>query len=39
MKLVIYGYAAFTAGQYPGAFGKVGGRDSTAGNGLVNPTF
>jgi hypothetical protein len=39
VKLVIYGYAAFTAGRYPQAFGKVGGLDSTGGQGLVAPTF
>lgn len=39
VKLVVYGYAAFTAGRYPQAFGKVGGVDSVAGQGLVTPTF
>ena len=39
VKLVIYGYAAFTAGRYPTAFGKTGGLDVTAGNGQIAPTF
>jgi HK97 family phage major capsid protein len=39
VKLVIYGYAAFTAGRYPQAVGKVGGVDATGGQGLVAPTF
>jgi HK97 family phage major capsid protein len=38
-KLVVYGYAAFTAGRYPAASAKVGGLDSTATFGLVAPTF
>lgn len=38
-KLVVYGYAAFTAGRYPAATAKVGGLDSTATFGLVAPTF
>jgi hypothetical protein len=38
-KLVIYGYAAFTAGRYPQAVGKAGGLDTVAGQGLVAPTF
>jgi HK97 family phage major capsid protein len=37
--LVVYNYAAFTAGRYPGATGKVGGLDTVGGNGLVAPTF
>ena len=37
--LVVYGYAAFSAGRYPTAFGKVGGLDSTATFGLVAPSF
>jgi HK97 family phage major capsid protein len=37
-KLVVYGYAAFTAGRYPKAVGKVGGLDTTT-NGLIAPTF
>lgn len=39
VKLVIYGYAAFTAGRYPVAFSKIGGLDSTATFGQVAPTF
>jgi len=39
VKLVVYGYAAFTAGRYPQAFAKFGGLDTGAGNGLVAPTF
>ncbi|SDG95413.1 phage major capsid protein [Klenkia brasiliensis] len=39
VKLAVYGYAAFTAGRYPQAFAKFGGLDTTAGNGLVTPTF
>ena len=38
-KLVVYGYAAFTAGRYPAASAKVGGLDTTATYGLVAPTF
>ncbi|WP_235780855.1 phage major capsid protein [Sinomonas notoginsengisoli] len=38
-KLVVYGYVAFTAGRYPQAVAKVGGVDTTAGNGLIAPTF
>lgn len=38
-KLVVYNYAAFTAGRYPGAVAKVGGVDTVAGNGLIAPTF
>ena len=37
--LAVYGYAAFSAGRYPTAFGKVGGVDSTATFGLVAPSF
>jgi HK97 family phage major capsid protein len=37
--LAIYGYAAFTAGRYPGASYQVGGADSTATFGFVAPTF
>jgi HK97 family phage major capsid protein len=33
IKSVVYGYAAATAGRYPGAFSKI------AGTGLVAPTF
>lgn len=39
VKLVIYGYAAFTAGRYPTAVGRVGGADTVAAQGLVAPTF
>ncbi len=39
VKLVIYGYAAFTAGRYPVAFSKVGGADSGAGFGQIAPVF
>ena len=38
VKIVAYGYAAFTAGRYPGAFGKIGGLDTTT-NGLIAPSF
>lgn len=37
-KLVIYSYAAFTAGRYPAATGKIGGLDTTT-NGQVAPAF
>lgn len=33
VKLVVYGYSAFTAGRYPGAHGTIGG------TGLVTPTY
>jgi HK97 family phage major capsid protein len=33
IKSVVYGYAAFTAGRYPGAVSKI------SGTGLVAPTF
>ena len=39
VKLVTYGYIAYSAGRYPTAFSKVGGLDSTATFGLVAPTF
>lgn len=39
VKLVAYGYAAFTAGRYPTAVGVVGGNAGTAGFGLIAPTF
>jgi HK97 family phage major capsid protein len=39
VKLVIYGYAAFTAGRYPQAVARIGGADTAAGNGLIAPTF
>ncbi len=38
VKVVSYGYAAFTAGRFPGAFGKIGGLDTTT-NGLIAPSF
>lgn len=38
VKLVVYGYAAFTAGRYPTAVGVIGG-NAGAGFGLVAPTF
>jgi HK97 family phage major capsid protein len=38
-KLVVYGYAAFTAGRYPAAVSKIGGNAGTAGFGLIAPTF
>lgn len=38
-KLVAYNYAAFTSGRYPGSVGKIGGLDTTATFGQVNPTF
>ena len=38
VKLVLYGYAAFTAGRYPAAFGIAGG-NSGAGFGQIAPTF
>lgn len=33
VKLVVYGFSAFTAGRYPGAHGTIGG------TGLVTPAF
>jgi hypothetical protein len=39
IKLVAYGYTAFTAGRYPQGVARVGGADATAGQGLVAPTF
>lgn len=39
VELVLYNYAAFTAGRYPTAVAQVGGNATTAGNGLVAPTF
>ena len=36
--LVVYSYAAFTAGRYPSAVGVIGG-NAAAGFGLVAPTF
>ncbi|MFI2650198.1 phage major capsid protein [Micromonospora fulviviridis] len=38
VKLVLFNYAAFTAGRYPAAFGVAGG-NSGAGFGQVAPTF
>ncbi|MFZ8528442.1 hypothetical protein ACO1NJ_14055, partial [Staphylococcus aureus] len=38
VKLVAYGYAAFTAGRYPLATALIGG-NAGAGNGLIAPTF
>ena len=37
--LVVEGYAAFTAGRYPTAVGKIGGLDATATWGHVAPSF
>lgn len=39
VKLVVAGYAAFTAGRFPTSTGVVGGNAGTAGFGLVAPTF
>lgn len=39
VKLVIYGYAAFTSGRYPKAVAQIGGADTVAGNGQVAPAF
>lgn len=38
VELVLYNYAAFTAGRYPAAVAQVGG-NAAAGFGLVAPTF
>lgn len=38
-KLVVYGYVAFTAERYPEASSKVGGLDTVAGDGLIQPVF
>lgn len=38
-KLLCYGYAAFTAGRYPTAFGVIGGNATTSGAGLIAPTW
>jgi HK97 family phage major capsid protein len=38
VKLVVYGYVAFTAGRYPTAVSLIGG-NATVGNGLVAPSF
>lgn len=41
VKLVLYNYAAFTAGRYPVAFGQVGGNESAGAGayGQIAPTF
>ena len=39
VTLAAYNYAAFTAGRYPAAFGKVGGVDATGANGLQAPVY
>lgn len=39
LKLVAYGYIAFTAARYPAATAIVGGNAGTAGFGQVAPTF
>ncbi|MEU4592921.1 phage major capsid protein [Micromonospora aurantiaca (nom. illeg.)] len=39
VKLVLFNYAAFTAGRYPAAFGVAGGNAGTAGFGQVAPAF
>ena len=39
VTIVGYNYAAFTAGRYPAAVGKVGGADATGANGLQAPTY
>ena len=39
VKMVAYGYSAFTAGRYPNATSRVGGADTVAAQGLVAPTF
>ena len=39
VTIVGYNYAAFTAGRYPSAIGKVGGVDTVAAQGLVAPSF
>ena len=33
VKMVVYGYSAYTAGRYPNAFALIGG------TGLVTPSF
>lgn len=38
VELVLYNYAAFTAGRYATAVAQVGG-NASAGNGLIAPTF
>lgn len=39
VKMVAYSYAAFTAGRYPQAVGRVGGADTVASHGLSAPSF
>ena len=39
VKLVAYGYIAFTAARFPKATAVIGGNAGTAGFGLVAPTF
>lgn len=39
VKLVAYGYFAFTSGRFPAATGIVGGNAGTAGFGLAAPSF
>lgn len=39
VKLVVYGYVAFTAERYPLGVSIIGGNAGTAGFGLVAPTF
>lgn len=39
VKLVVYGYIAFTAERYPLGVSIIGGNAGTAGFGLVAPTF
>jgi HK97 family phage major capsid protein len=39
VKVVVYGYSAFSAGRYPTAVALTGGADGTAGNGQIAPTF
>lgn len=39
LKLVAYGYIAFTAARYPAATAIVGGNAGTAGFGQIAPTF
>lgn len=39
VKLVVYNYAAFTAGRYPTATSIIGGNAGTIGFGLIAPVF
>lgn len=39
IKLVAYGYMAFTAARFPQSTALIGGNASAAGNGMVAPTF